>query len=260
MRLHAIRTTAFLLVLVVPVAAQSPTGPAGWYQAEGYYHGVTNDFGDWKGVGAGFHLPAGSRTVWDINGLAQEAFFDKGVWLGASHRYQLSPAWFSQVSVGGGTGEYHLPDFRTDLTLGKSWLDRRNLLTMVSGTYVNAKQGYSDIGLQGSVVLYLEGVALEAGGRMNWSNPNAVSSGRAFGSATLGRERDRVIVLRGSGGGEGYQLTGTGTTEQKFTSWEASLSWREWISDRIGLIGRLEFYDNPFYTRTGLSLGVFRHW
>lgn len=260
MKLRLLGVTASLLLLAMPAGAQSPTGPAGWYQAEGYYHTVSNDFGDWKGVGLGFHLPAGDRTVWDISGLAQEAFDDKGVWLGASHRYQISPDWFSQVSVGGGTGQYHLPDFRTDLSLAKSWLGRRNLLTMVSGTYVNAKQGYADVALQGSAVLYLPGAAIEAGGRMNWSNPDAVSSGRAFASATLGRERQRVIVLRGSGGGEGYQLTGTGATEQKFTSWEASLSWREWVSDKVGIVTRLEFYDNPFYTRMGLSFGVFRHW
>jgi len=251
---------AFCTTLVAPARAQQPTGPAGWVQAEGYYHAVSNDFGDWKGLGLQLHAPVGSRTVWDLTGLVQEAFHDRGVWLGVGNRYQFHRDWFSYVAVGGGTGQYYFPDLRTDLTIGKSWLDRRNLVTMVSGTYVKAKRGYSDVAVQGSSVIYLPGVAIEAGGRINWSYPNAVSSGRGFAAVTIGRERHRVIVLRGSGGGEGYQLTGTGQTERLFTSWEGSIAWREWVSQSLGLVGRVEYYDNPFYARTGLTLGVFRHW
>ncbi len=135
----------------LPARAQQPTGPAGWVQAEGYYHTVSNDFGDWKGLGLQLHAPVGSRTVWDLTGLVQEAFRDQGVWLGAGNRYQFHRDWFSYVAVGGGTGQYHLPDLRTDLTIGKSWLDRRNLVTLVSGTYVKAKRGYSDVARAGQL-------------------------------------------------------------------------------------------------------------
>jgi YaiO family outer membrane protein len=69
-----------------------------------------------------------------------------------------------------------------------------------------------------------------------------------------------LIVIRGGGGTEGYQLTGDIETQRRFTSYEASVSWREWLSGRVGVFVAGEWYDNPFYTRTGVTLGVFRHW
>lgn len=245
-----------LAVMAPPLAAQAPSGPAGWLQLTGSYHAVSEDFGDWKGVGVSLHAPAGSRTVWDVTAFAQEAFGDDGVWVGAGWRRQWSADWFTYVGAGAGTGEYHLPDLRTDLTIGKSW---GNVVTMVGGTWVDAKRGFSDAAVQASLAAYFDGVVVEAGSRANWSHPDAVASARGFAALTLGRERHRTVTLRGSGGTEGYQLTGAVSTERRFTSWEGSVGWREWLG-RVGLVGQVELYDNPFYTRSGVTVGVFLAW
>ena len=100
----------------------------------------------------------------------------------------------------------------------------------------------------------------EAGLRVNWSWPDAVQTARAFGAVTLGRERQRLVVIRAGGGQEGYQLTGDVETQRKFSSYEASIGWRQWLEGHTGFIAGLEVYDNPFYTRTGVTLGIFRHW
>lgn len=259
--LHAVFAVA---VLASPAAVWAqgppPPGPAGWVQAEAFYHNVTNDFGDWRGVALRLVAPAGRSTIWYVDGQVQKAFKDRGVYGVLANRRQLGADWFTLVGVGGGTGDFVLPDLRTDATVGKAWLPRRNLVTMVSTTYINAKEGFEDFAVSGSVALYLPGAVLEGGGRSNWSWPGSVQSSRAFGAITLGRERRRLLTARGSAGWEGYQLTDVVETRRRFRSQEASVSWREWLGAGVGFFLQGAYYDNPFYTRTGATLGIFRYW
>lgn len=250
----AIAVSAF----VVPAAAQQR--PAGWLQAEGFYHAVTNDFGDWKGVAIRAVVPSGRSNIWYGDLVAQEAFNDRGIYAAAGNRHFFGPNWFTFASVGAGSGDYYFPDLRADAAVGHAWLERKNLVTILGATYVNSKDIYEDFALLGSVAAYFPGVTAELGARINWSWPDAVRSERAWGAVTIGRERRRLVVLRGGGGSEGYQLTGDVETRQRFRSYEAAATWREWLGGHTGLIAGLEVYDNPFYTRTGVTLGVFRHW
>jgi YaiO family outer membrane protein len=245
------------VVGTAPLGAQRATG---WIQAEGFYHGVTGDFGDWKGGALRLMAPAGRSSIVHAELIAQEAFRDTGVWGSLGLRQQLGPSWFAMASAGSGTGDYYFPDLRSDVVVGKAWFPRRNLVSLVGATWVKSKREYEDLGLSGSLALYLPGAAIEAGGRVNWSDPEAVRTGRAFGAVTLGRDRHRYVTLRGSVGHEGYQLTGEVDTERRFRSQEAGILWREWLSGSLGAVVGVEWYDNPFYTRTGVTLGLFRHW
>ncbi len=255
-------TTLLQLGVPSPGAGQQPEGPAGWLQAEGFYHDVTNGFGDWRGVGLRLHAPVGHSTIWNVDALGEEAFGDRGGYLSIGHRHQFGPSWFTYLSVGSGTGDFLFPDLRTDITLGKAWLPRRNLVTMVGMTYVNAKEGFEDLALEGSLAMYFPGVVVQAGGRVNWSYPDAVRSSRGFGAVTLGRERSRTFTLRASGGWEGYQLTGVDSTRRRFRSQEGSLAWREWLGGggAVGFLLQAEVYHNTFYDRKGLTLGIFHYW
>ena len=250
--------------LGIAIAVVSPAGAqqraAGWLQADGFYHAVTNDFGDWKGIGLRAVVPSGPGNIWYGDLVAQEAFNDRGIWASAGNRHFFGPDWFSFASIGGGTGDYYLPDLRADLSVGHAWLERKNLVTILGATYVNSKDIYEDFALLGSVAAYFPGVTAEVGLRINWSYPDAVQTERGWGALTVGHERRRLVVIRGGGGYEGYQLTGDVETQQKFRSYEASIGWREWLQGHSGLIAGLELYDNPFYTRTGVTIGFFRHW
>lgn len=233
--------------------------PAGWVEADVFYHNVTNDYGDWKGVALRAVVPQG-KNLWYADVVGQEAFGDQGVWFSAANRHAFGPAWFTYVGVGGGTGDYYFNDLRVDLQVGHAWLKQRNVVTTVGTMYANSKSVYEDVALTGSIAAYFPGVTIEGGGRINWSSPGSVTTGRGYGAITVGRERQRFITLRAGGGYEGYQLTGDEETERKFQSGEASLSWREWVSGTIGTFVQLDWYDNPFYTRTGVTIGLFRHW
>lgn len=252
--------TLATMLFAQAAAAGAQGHPPGWIQAEGFYHAVTNDFGDWKGVAIRAVAPAGRSNIWYGDLVAEEAFRDRGIYAAAGNRHFFGPNWFTFASLGAGTGDYYLPDLRADAAVGHAWLEKKNFVTILGATYVNSKDIYEDFALLGSVAAYFPGVTAELGARINWSYPEAVQTERAWGAVTVGRERRRIIVLRGGGGYEGYQLTGDIETRQKFRSYEGAVSWREWLGGHTGLIAGLEYYDNPFYTRTGVTLGVFRHW
>ena len=236
---------------VAPLAAQT-------IELGGFYHHVTNDFGDWKGLTLRAIVDRG-RNVWYLDGKAQVAFGDSGVYGALANVHRFGSRFYTQVGIGGGSGNFVLPDLRADFSLNLKLGRDRQVVATVGGTWVDAKSGFTDQASFGSLTWYAgKGVLLEAGGRLNWSDPGAVGSARGYGALSLGRSGSTLVTLRGSAGTEGYQLTGTVLTQRKFSSQEAALTWRQWVSGAFGVVLGGEWYHNPFYTRAGLSAGLFR--
>lgn len=250
-----------------PAAAQgtltsptAPTPPTSFFEVGGFYHHVSDGFGSWKG-GYARAVLAGAHNVWYADAKAQEAFRDRGVYGSLTNVHDFGPRFYTQLGVGAGTGQYVLPKFRVDGSLNLKLGATRALVVSVGGMYLRAQETYSDQALFGSLFWYAgAGALVELGGRVNWSDPGAVRSERVSGSVTLGRSGKALLVLRGGAGTEGYQLLGTPETLRKFRSQEATLSWRQWLSRQVGMVLGGEWYHNPFYTRTGVSLGLFRAW
>jgi YaiO family outer membrane protein len=240
-------------------AAQAPDPGASWVEAGGFYHRVSDDFGDWKG-GYFRGVFSGARNVWYLDAKAQEAFRDSGVYGALANVHTFGSRVYSHVSVGGGTGAYVLPDLRLDAALAIKLGSAKSVVVTLGGTFVKAKSIYEDLAVFGGLVWYAGPAVVELSGRVNWSDPNAVRSERINGAVTLGRAGRRVVAVRGGAGTEGYQLTGVTSTLRRFRSQEAGLIWREWTGRRFGLVLAGELYHNPFYTRAGVSLGVFRGW
>ena len=229
-------------------------------EAGAFYQHVTNDFGDWKG-GYARAVLAGARNVWYLDARAQEAFRDRGVYGSLANVHTFSSRLYTQVSIGGGSGDFVLPDLRLDVALSVKLGAARSVILTTGGTLVDAKSGFRDQALFGSLTWYAgSALLLEAGTRLNWSQPGQVGSARGFGALTAGRSGGTMLTLRGSAGSEGYQLTGADQTLRKFNSQEAGVSLRQWLGRSVGLVLGGDWYHNPFYTRAGASLGVFHGW
>lgn len=258
------RATALALLglLAAPLAAQAPAPPPGssWVELGGFHQPVSHQFGDWTG-GYGRAVLSGRRDVWYLEAKYQEAFRDRGAWGSLANVHTFSDRVYTQLAVGGGSGDYVLPDLRLDGSLSMKLGRGRKVIATVGATLVDAKRGYDDKAAFGTLTWYAaSGVLLEAGARFNTSNPGGVGSGRGTGAITLGRVGNRTVTLRGSAGTEGYQLTGTGAPLRRFRSQDAGIAWREWFGTRWGMVIGGDWYHNPFYTRAGATLGVFRAW
>jgi YaiO family outer membrane protein len=251
---------ASLRLCVVASLAPLRLSAQSWVEAGAFYQHVTNDFGDWKGAHARAVL-AGSRNVWYLDAKAQEAFRDRGVYGALANVHTFSSRFYTQVGIGAGTGDFVLPDLRLDASLNLKLGSARSLILTAGGTLVDAKSGFEDRALFGAVTWYAaRTMLLEGGARINWSNPGSVSSARGYGSLSVGRSGSSLLTLRGSAGGEGYQLASPGAPLREFNSEEAGLTWRIWFARSVGAAIGGDWYHNPFYTRTGASFGLFHAW
>lgn len=229
-------------------------------EAGGFYHHVTGDFGDWKG-GYARAVLGGARDVWYLDAKAQEAFGDRGIYGSLANVHTFSSRVYTQVGLGGGTGDFVLPDLRADASLGLKLGPDRSVILTAGGTMVDAKSGFRDKSLFGSLTWYASGAVLVEGGtRVNWSSPGAVVSARGFGSLSVGRAGGTLLTVRGSAGSEGYQLTGDAETLRKFHSQEAEVRLRARLRGGVGVVIGGDWYHNPFYTRAGAMAGVFYGW
>jgi YaiO family outer membrane protein len=224
-------------------------------------HQVSGGFGNWTGWAARLAIPAGPKDTWYAEALARRAFRDAGNYLSLALQHEWSSRLYSFVAIGGGSGDFVLPDFRVDATLSAKWGARQAVVTTIGTTLIDAKLGYRDAGGVATVTLYVAPTAIaEAGVRITRSTPGNVDAARGTGALTLGRQGQSVFVLRGSSGREGFQLLGNNAAVRRFTSHEGGASWRQWMGEWGGALLQGEHYRNPYYRRTGVGLGVFAHW
>jgi YaiO family outer membrane protein len=224
-------------------------------------HQVSGGFGDWSGWAARLAIPAGRQDTWFAEALTRRAFRDAGNYVSLALQHDWSARLYSFVSIGGGSGDFVLPDLRVDALLSAKWGTRQSVVTTLGTTIVDAKLGYRDVGGVGSVTVYLAPHAIAEGGvRVTRSTPGDVDAARGTAALTLGRQGQAVVVLRGSSGREGFQLLGSGAAVRRFTSHEGGIAWRQWMGDWGGALLQGEHYRNPYYRRTGVGVGVFAHW
>ncbi len=257
-RLRVLRLVTFAALLAVagPLAAQGRSR----VEIGGFHHRVSDGFGHWSGTTVRLTI-AGSGSTWYLDGRAQRAFEDEGIYGGLTGVVDLGSRVFVSGGVGGGSGGFVLPDLRADAALHLKLGAARRVVVYAGATWVDAKRGFEDRAAALGLTWYASARAvLEAGGRLNWSDPGDVRSERALASATLGTPGRRLVVLRANVGREGYQLTGVAATLRRFESQEADVSWQEPLGRRWGIAVGATWYHNPFYTRAGASLGFFHAW
>lgn len=266
------RTAAMLLLVASVIAAALPISRAHAQDASrpsldrrldlyADRHQVTGGYGDWRGVGLRLSVPVGTRNTWFVEALQRNAFRDAGTYLGVANQHVWNERLYSFASVGSGSGDFVLPDLRADVSLSAKWGARRALVTTFGTTVIDAKRGYRDVGGFAALTGYLSSWAVAEGGvRLTRSTPGDVDAARGNGALTLGRQGKTVMVLRGSSGREGFQLLGANAAVRRFSSHEGAASLRQWLGAYGGVLVQGEHYRNPFYRRTGVTLGVFAHW
>lgn len=261
--LLAIGTLALLLFAVAPAArAQAPLGIFGgkWAEAGLTAQRVTGDLGDWRGAWARAVVPSGERDTWWVDALALEAFGSRGVQVGLAHRHDWTGQFFHLAGVTAADGAPIFARVRADLQLGTRFGPGRTVLATAGVSYVRSVQELTDAALTASLAWYApRGFIVESGLRANTSWPGRIRTARLSGAIThIGPQRS--FSLRGIGGEEGWQVLSAQTALVRFGSREVSLAWRERVGARWSSAVQLDHYDNPTYTRTGVSVGLARSW
>lgn len=254
--------SALLLAHAPPAFGQAPIGAfAGkTFEVGATAQRVSNAYGDWRGGYARAVVPVGTSDTWWADVLAMEAFTERGVQVGIAQRHDWTRRFFTLVGATVADGAPIFPRVRADLQAGVLLGPARTVVATLGVSHVRSVQTLSDAALVSSLAWYApHGIILDANVRVNTSWPGRVRTARSGGSATW-MLADRSFSVRGIAGEEGYQIISAQTALVRFSSHEVSVAWRERLGQGWSTALQVDRYENPAYTRTGLTLGLARHW
>lgn len=251
------------LPLEAATSAPTPVSPAPRGQIEagvGIAH-LKGASGDWRdGYVRGMYRLAPETT---LNAeLASQGHFNQRGTLGALSVLQdVSPRWFVMGGISGGTADFQYR-MRIDVGAFRKWGDERRWVTGVSLMRgLSGDHVHRDVMLRLTTAYYAQaGWIAEGGLALNHSQPGAVNAARGFGVLTLGTRGQDLWSLRVDHGREAYLPAGAGVVpggSVSFSSTEVSPQWRHWLGKNHGFIASLQYYRNPYYRRTGASVGLF---
>ncbi|MEN9509478.1 MAG: hypothetical protein RLZZ621_2041 [Gemmatimonadota bacterium] len=234
-----------------------PGGIAGsWVEANVFAQGVTNGFGDWSGLYVRGVRPTPKNTF-TVDALRLQAFNQTGLLIGAAHRHDWNSTFFHVLGANVGSGVPILPDYRVDGLLGVRLGGRKQWQATGGASYVKSVTELSDIAGTASLAWYApKALVLEVAGRYNISRPGNIESYRLIQSATYTPSPRRSFSIRQIQGTEGWQIISAERTLQKFSSGDWGLAWREKLGAHWALSLQGDRYTNPFYSRTGVTIGA----
>lgn len=229
-----------------------------YIEAGGNYLRLTSNFGSWSGGYMRGSLSTGT-DVWNGEISGQREFGDTGIFAGVGDTHTFNSDWYGSLSVGSSVGGFFWPRYRLDGFINRKALKRKQWIASAGFSYYAAKDSHRDRGFAlGSTYYFDRPWVLESGVRFNLSNPGAVFSPSGFVALTQGRNKQHYVVVRLGLGIEAYQILGGATTLVDFQSQTVTVTWRRWMGENWGfnLVG--DYYHNPFYSRAGTTVGVFK--
>jgi YaiO family outer membrane protein len=246
------------LVTPIPTEPSNPKELTNYAEAGGSYLPLSNNFGHLSNGYARASITS-RKNVWFAEVNRQHEFGDAGTYVGGSDTYTFSPDWYGSLNLGSSIGGFFWPRFRGDAFINRKWLNSKRLITTFGFAYFASKDVHRDHNFYiGSTYYFDKPWIVETGLHYNVSNPGSVSSPSAFVAATQGRNKHHYITVRVGFGEEAYQLVGPTASLSDFSSQTLTVTWRQWIGKNWGLNAVGDYYHNPFYSRGGNILGVFK--
>jgi YaiO family outer membrane protein len=251
------QTPALTAVANAPVAPEKQT-LNNYLEIGSSYFSLSDRFGPWNGGYARSLVTNGDDT---FNGeiAGQHEFGDSGTYFAVGDTHTFSSNSFASLTLGSSAGGFFLPRFRGDAFVSRKWMSRKQLITTAGFGYYQAKDPHRDHSFFIGTTYYFEKPwILENGVRFNVSHPGNVFSPAGFLAITQGKNKQHYIVVRLGYGEEAYQLIGPTSLLSDFRSQTATVTWRKWITQNWGINWVADYYGNPYYTRVGTTLGVFK--
>ncbi len=244
---------------LVSAPAEADTKPlTNYVESGGDYLTLTNGFGSWSGGYFRGVLQKGN-SVWNAEVNGQREFNDAGVYAAIGNTYTFNSDWYGSLTVGSSVGGFFWPRFRTDGFINKKWLGRKQWITTFGLGYYSAKDIHRDTSFfLGSTYYFDKPWVVEEGVYLNLSDPGKIFAPAGFVAVTQGRDKHHYVTVRAGFGEEAYQLIGPTTSLTDFQSQTLTITVRKWMGRAWGFNFVGDFYHNPYYTRGGSTIGIFK--
>ncbi|MDO5626223.1 MAG: YaiO family outer membrane beta-barrel protein [Pseudomonadota bacterium] len=245
-----------------PLVPPAVAGTAGRVEAGVAGANLTGGNRSWRDAYLRGHHAFQPGTVlnWELG--SQGHFGQRGTLGAASLTHVLSPQWHVMVGLGGGEADFQ-NRYRGDIGVYRKWGERQQWVTsLLLMRSASNDRLHKDTALTAAAAYYSTDKWVgEAGLKFNHSTPGAVNSQRVFAALSMGEEKKHYLTVRLDHGKEAYLPAGAVTQGRpanvRFTSTEATVQWRQWISPRMGYVVGVQGYRNRYYHRVGANVGVF---
>ena len=202
---------------------------------------------------------AGASWRLDVEHTAR--FGETGVVAGVGYARafgRLRTAAFAGSST---AGLYHAR-LRTAGTVGVAVGARQQVVLSGTLAYVDARDVHEDwVGTVEVAAYAAPDLVAQLGAQLTHSDPGDAVGVAGVAAVTVGRPDARAVTARARYGNEAYLLVAAPDgsfpdTDVAFRSADAMLTWREPVTDALGVRLGAGVYVNPFYARTLLEAGL----
>jgi len=223
------------------------------------YYNVNEGFADTYGAYVRGVIDQPGKNVWYGEVVYLDRFDDTGTFFSIGNTHTFNDRYYSNVAVGTSIGGFFWPSFRVDASLSRKWFPEQNFVSTLGVGYYNAKDEHSDKSLLLEGAYYFDSPwIVQAGVRLNESDPGSVFSPSGYAAVTYGTDKVRYITARYGFGQQGYQALTSPAFFVDFPFHEFRLTWREWVARDWGfnLVGH--DFESPPYDERGFELGLFK--
>ena len=244
-------------ILLFPILSRAESGT----ELEYAHSSLTSGDVAWNDVNIRNYIKSETDHQYVIETDYKNHFNQPAGVFGVTYTLTTNPTWYEDFSATASTNDTVLPGFVGFAQVHRKFLEDKTLVVGLGLGYVSSEAPYTDQNALLDAVYYLGSEWVVQGGvRVNRSSPGSVWTARTFAACTYYLTKKWDTTLKFEIGREGYTVIGISDFKNEFRSSELDAQFRYWINPDVAVKAGVEFYENEFYRRNGLTISFFRNY
>ena len=233
--------------------------PHGYIEGGVLYGRLTAGYGIWFNQYLKTFVKLDKKNSINLELAHDYEFNQHGDYAVIQQAHVINDCWYTHVGIGVSNSSIFVPKYYIGGAIFRKLMNQGQLVPFMGAHAYWWRPNASTEDLNPGLIYYFSKPwVMELGAFINRSNPGTVYSASAYAVITEGREKEHFYTLRYGFGQEDYLPLGPNVPGVfGFRSMVVTATWRQWIGKNWGtnIVG--ENYNNPFYKRYGLSVGLF---
>ncbi len=236
----------------------------GFIEAGGEHDNLTQGYGRWDNAYIRGAIQTDSRNLWKWEFNHDSEFGQNANFAVVENTHNINIDWYTNLSMGFSDNSIFVPRQYYGGSICRRLYRNKVVLYMGGHAYWWRPNVISTHDFNPGIIYTFDSpVAVEAGALISRFNPGAIYSTTYYVAVTQGKEKEHLIILRIGFGREAYQVVGPGlgvgqlAVVTAFPSEVLTATWRQWMGKNWGFNLSGELYTNRFYSRSGITLGLF---
>ena len=243
----------------VGTSLEAKFSPHGYVEGGVLYGELTAGYGVWFNQYLRTFVKLNKKNSINLELAHDYEFNQHGDYAVLQQVHTINDYWYTQAGAGVSNSSIFVPKYYVGGAVFRRLMSQGQLVSYLGAHAYWWRPVASTEDLNPGLIYYFaKPWVMELGGFINRSNPGRVYSASAYAVLTEGKEKEHFYSFRFGFGREAYLPLGPNVPGvEGFRSMVATATWRQWIGKNWGtnIVG--ETYNNKYYQRYGLSLGLF---